>query len=336
MSEARTAVIGSAAFSGDDLVLPFQTVRSGIIGRVIRLGPLVDTILKRHDYPLSVSEALGEAIALTAMLGTALKFDGNLILQTKTDGPLDFLVVNYETPGKLRAYAGFDKAREDELAAGGRGNQGAAFGRGHLAMTIDPSGDMDRYQGIVALDAEPLADAAFTYFKQSEQLPTFIRLAVARHFVASDVEGEKGAWQWRAGGFIVQHVAPEGGHAAPPDSATDDDAGPDEAQDKLLGEDDDDWNRVRMLAETLEDHELLDPELAPDRLLYRLFHEEGVRVGATRPLVEHCRCSRPRIREMLKRFPAEDLSDMRNDDGKLSVTCEFCTSEYAFDEDELG
>ena len=181
----------------DDLVLPFRTVRSDVIGRVIRLGPVVDTVLSRHAYPEPVSHVLGEALALTAMLGSALKSEAKLILQTKTDGPLDFLVADFVAPGKLRGYASFDKADAGLAETKGRGDQGALLGKGHVAMTIDRGVDKDRYQGIVALDREQLVDAAPTYFRQSEQLPTFIRLAVARHYGAAAAEGPR-VWHWRA------------------------------------------------------------------------------------------------------------------------------------------
>ena len=166
----------------DDLVLPFRTVKSDVVGRVVRLGPLVHAILSRHAYPEPVSYALGEALALTAMLGSALKSTAKLILQTKTDGPLDFLVADFEQPGRVRGYANFDKADAELAGTKGRGDQGALLGTGHLAMTIDPGGGRDRYQGIVAIGREPLLTAAHEYFRQSEQLPTFIRLAVARHY----------------------------------------------------------------------------------------------------------------------------------------------------------
>ena len=180
-----------AMLADDDLVLPFRTVRSDVVGRVIRLGSVVDTVLSRHAYPEPVSHALGEALTLTAMLGSALKSEAQakLILQTKTDGPLDFLVADFVAPGKLRGYANFDKADAGLAEAKGRGDQGALLGKGHVAMTIDRGGDKDRYQGIVALEREPLVDAAHTYFRQSEQLPTFIRLAVARHYGPADGDG---------------------------------------------------------------------------------------------------------------------------------------------------
>ena len=307
----------------DDLVLPFRTVKSDVIGRVVRLGPVVDAILSRHAYPEPVSQALGEALALTAMLGSALKSGAKLILQTKTDGPLDFLVVHYEEPGKVRGYASFDKADAGLAAAKGRGDQGALLGAGHLAMTIDPGGGRDRYQGIVGIAREPLLKAAHEYFRQSEQLPTFIRLAVARHYgPAVGSGGGPRAWHWRAGGLMIQQLPREGG-ARPKLEG--------EAHDlSLEGDDDENWNRARHLAATVEDHELTDPMLAPERLLYRLFHEEGVRVVPATGLAESCRCSRERIQLYLDRFGPEELAELREPDGSLTVTCEFCSRKYRF------
>src|SRR5918912_973690 len=177
---------------GDDLVVPYRTVRSDAIGRLARLGPMVDTILTRHEYPESVGRVLGEAIALTAMLGSTLRPDSRLILQTKSDGPIGLIVVNYATPGHVKAYASFDAERI--AAARSETQEGALLGTGHLAMTIDPGGDKDRYQGIVALEGGSLSDAALTYFRHSEQLPTFMRLAVGGHYLA------RAGWHWRGGG----------------------------------------------------------------------------------------------------------------------------------------
>src|SRR5689334_12034262 len=205
MDDARSPVA-----TEDDLVLPFRTVRSDVVGRVIRLGSVVDAVLSRHAYPEPVSHALGEALTLTAMLGSALKGEvqAKLILQTKTDGPLDFLVADFVAPGKLRGYANFDKADAGLAEARGRGDQGALFGKGHVAMTIERGVDKERYQGIVSLDHEALVDAAHTYFRQSEQLPTFIRLAVARHYGRGEGAG---AWHWRAGGLMIQQLPRVGG-----------------------------------------------------------------------------------------------------------------------------
>ncbi len=301
--------------------MPFRTERSGVFGRVVRLGPVVDGILRRHDYPEPVSRVIGEAVALTALLGSSLKFDsafdGRLILQTKTDGAIGMLVVDFEEPGRVRAYASFDKARVEALGRDARDAPGRLLGAGHLAMTIDPGGSLDRYQGIVALDGGSLSDAAHAYFRQSEQIPTFIRLAVARHYAA-------GSWQWRAGGLLVQYVPPVGEGAAP-----------DENEHALVGEDDERWTGARMLAATVEDHELLDPMLTPDRLLYRLFAEEGVRAFPVVGLTEHCRCSRDRVGDLLETFGASELADMREPDGAITVTCEFCNAKYRFESQEI-
>ncbi len=304
----------------DDYILPFSTDRSRAMGRLVRLGPLADEILKRHDYPEPASEVLGQALALTAMLGSTLKFDGNLIVQTSSNGPLGMMVVNFEAPGRLRGYASVDA---EALAAfkGDDPGHGRLLGSGHLALTIDPGGHMDRYQGIVSLDGTGLTVAANSYFRQSEQLPTFLHLAIARHHTAGD-----GDWHWRAGGVMVQYVSPVGGR--PPEA--DDDSG---NAAWLVGEHEEDWQRVSMLAETVEDHELLDPTLAPERLLYRLFHEEGVRAGQPVPLESFCRCSRERVETFLATFKGDDIHDMKDDDGKVAITCEFCNSVYKFEAD---
>jgi molecular chaperone Hsp33 len=291
----------------DDLILPFQAEQADVLGRLVKLGPTVDTILSRHAYPEPVSRLLGEAVALTALLGAALKFEGKFILQASTDGPVDLLVADYQVPDGLRGYARFSA---DRLAELGSEDEGRLLGQGHLAMTIDRGVETERYQGVVPLEGETLTEAADTYFRQSEQLPTFIRLAVARHYRAG--KAGEGAWAWRAGGLLVQKLTREGGRAA--GRATFEE----------------DWTRAKALAETVEDHELLDPTLPPDRLLYRLFHEEQVRAYRAVPLESYCSCSRARVEELLKRFSAEDLADMVVD-GEVWVTCEFCNARYHFD-----
>lgn len=298
------------ALPSDDLVLPFQAEQADVLGRLVKLGTTVDTILSRHDYPEPVSRLLAEAVALTGLLGASLKTDGKLILQTTTDGPVDLLVADYLVPGSLRAYARFDAAQVAALEAA---SDGALLGEGHLAMTIDRGEDSERYQGVVPLEGTSLTQAADTYFRQSEQLPTFIRLAVARHFLAG--ENGEGAWTWRAGGLLVQKLTREGG---------------------VVGskEFEEDWTRATSLAETVEDHELLDPLLPPDRLLYRLFHEEQVRVYRSIPLKTYCSCSRERVEDMLHRFSEQDLADMVVD-GALWVTCEFCNARYNFDPEQF-
>ncbi|WP_434017432.1 Hsp33 family molecular chaperone [Methyloceanibacter sp.] len=297
----------------DDLILPFQAENADVFGRLVKLGPTVDTILSQHAYPEPVSRLLGEAVALTALLGAALKSEGKFILQASTDGPIDLLVADYEVPGRLRGYARFSAERVAELADEG---ETALLGNGHLAMTIDRGSETERYQGVVPLEGESLTEAADTYFRQSEQLPTFIRLAVAKHYRAGQPSGSP--WTWRAGGLLVQKLTSEGGHGS---------SGP-------LSIDEEDWTRARMLAETVEDHELLDPMLPPERLLYRLFHEEQVRAYRAIPLDSYCSCSRERVEDLLQRFTREELDEMIVD-GKIWVTCEFCNSRYHFDSDTI-
>lgn len=305
---------------GDNYILPFTTDKSRALGRLVRLGPLADEILKRHDYPDAVSEVLGQALALTGMLGSTLKFDGNLILQTQTNGPLGFLVTNFEAPGKLRGYASFDTDRRAEIDSDSA-DHGTLLGHGHMALTIDPGGYMDRYQGVVSLAGNDLSEAANTYFRQSEQLPTFVRLAIARHHSGAGGDGE---WHWRAGGIMVQYVSPVGGR-----QVDDEDEGGN--ANWLVGEREDDWQRVSMLAATVEDHELLDPTLSAERLLYRLFHEEGVRASQALPLETFCRCSRERVETFIATFKGDDIAGMLDDNGKIAITCEFCNEIYRFD-----
>ncbi len=311
-------VTGAGKFN--DYVLPFQLEASGARGRLIRLGPVVDEILRRHDYPERVLLLLGEAVTLTAMLGAALKFEGKFTLQTQSNGAVSFLVVHYSSPGHVRGYASYNR---DDFGAhlNGGGASKPLLGDGHLAMTIDPGAGMERYQGIVSLAGNTLVDAAHEYFDQSEQIPTFIRIAVARQFTAGDGAGP-GQWTWRAGGLMVQKLSQEGGRQ---DS--------DDASQPASSIDDDGWRRAQALAATVEDHELLDPTLSPERLLYRLFHEEEVRAFGAAPLDAQCNCSRERVETMLNQFSPAELDGMAEDD-VITVTCEFCNTGYQFDADQ--
>jgi molecular chaperone Hsp33 len=291
----------------DDLILPFQVAESAVRGRVVRLGPAIDRILSAHKFPQSVSELVGEASALVAMMGASLKFDGKLIFQAQGDGPVRMLVADYTTGGALRA-----TASADEAAANVRG-LGALIGKGHMAMTIDQGPDMDRYQGVTSLSGANLAAAAVAYFEQSEQIPTAVKLAVGR--VAQP--GKAGAW--RAGGIIVQFVPGEGGARERGVAAL---KGPEERE---L------WERAAAFLETTQADELLDPSLSAETLLYRLYHEDGVRVFKPSPVRAECGCNAEKIAAVLGRYSREELADMV-DDGFIRVSCEFCRTEYLFDE----
>jgi molecular chaperone Hsp33 len=307
----------------DDAVLPFEVASLDLRGRLTRLGPALDDVLNKHDYPPAVGKLLGEAIVLTTLLGSSLKFDGRFILQTQTDGPVSFLIVDFQAPDRLRAYARFDARRLGEGL-----DSGALLGNGHLAMTIDQGPDMSRYQGLVALEGGTLEDAAHEYFLRSEQIPTRVRLAVGEEWRG----GEGPKHHWRAGGMLLQFLpkAPERARQAdlhPGDA-------PEGAVTHII-EEDDAWVEGQSLIATVEDVELIDPDLSGERLLYRLFHERGVRVFPPLPLRAKCSCSREAVSSMLESFAAKDRAEMVKD-GQVVVTCEFCSSVYAFTPEEAG
>src|SRR5438105_10635288 len=236
-------------FSADETILPFEVAALELRGRVVRLGPAVDEILRRHAYPAPVSRLLGEAIVLTVLLGSVLKFEGRFILQTQSDGPVKMLVVDYTTPGKVRALAGFDKDRVAAAIAAGEDDGGALLGSGHLAMTIDQGPDTARYQGLVALEGKNLEHAAHEYFLRSEQIPTRVRLAIGEEFSAA-ADGLRR--RWRAGGILLQFL-PQA-----PERARQGDLDPGDAPEGTplpVVAEDDAWVEGRSLFATVEDVE---------------------------------------------------------------------------------
>ena len=298
----------------DDLIQPFRIDPFALRGRLVRLGPTVDRILSQHDYPEPVAAILGEAITLAVVLAGALKYDGVFTLQTKTDGPVRLIVADVSSDGAVRGYAQYDEGRLAALGARQGGDAGAnpsvpdLMGKGYIAFTVDQGEDTERYQGIVELIGVNLAECAQHYFRQSEQIQAGIKLAAAR-------SGDGGAW--RAGGLMLQRVPPEGGYAVIADDV------------------EDGWRRAMVLMSTATPGELVDPGLSPHRLLFRLFHDEGVRVFETHPVEARCRCSRERIGRILRSFPVEDIEEMRQDE-VTTVTCEFCNTRYAFAGEELA
>ncbi len=286
----------------DDAVLPFQVADTAVRGRVVRLSGAVNDILSAHEFPDALSELVGEAVSLVAMMGASLKFDGKLIFQAQGNGPASLVVADYSSGGNLRATA---KATEADLPRGAR----ALLGDGSIVMTIDQGPDMDRYQGVTPLEGETLADAAAAYFAQSEQIPTIVRLAVGR--IQTPRKGE----HWRAGGLMAQFVPQEGGERG--------------VAAALSGDDRESWERARAFIETVQPDELLDPSISAETLLYRLFHEDGVRVFDAAPLRAACSCNEGKITAVLSRYNQDDLSDMV-EDGAITVTCEFCRRDYRF------
>jgi molecular chaperone Hsp33 len=323
MTDIAIPVRAPSATSADDTILPFEVAALDLRGRVVRLGGAIDDILSRHDYPAPVSKLLGEAIALTVLLGSALKFEGRFILQTKSDGPVRMIVVDFATPDRIRACATFDAARVSAAIAAGEVSTGALIGRGHLAMTIDQGADMSRYQGVVALEGGGLEAAAHEYFRRSEQIPTRVRLAVAEEFRAG-ADGVRR--RWRAGGILAQFLPRAVERMRGPDLDPGD--APAGTAPHLVAEDDA-WVEARALIDTVEDLELIDPAVSSERLLYRLFHERGVRVFRNAPVRAQCSCSREGVAAMLGRFSRDDREHMV-ENGAISVTCEFCNASYRF------
>jgi molecular chaperone Hsp33 len=284
----------------DDFVSAFQIEGEPVRGRIARLGAVVDDILTRHDYPEPVANLLGEACALAALVGASLKFEGRLILQAQGDGPVAYVVADYDTSGALRGYCRYDAERVAAASAGfARPGAKSLLGEGVFIMTLDQGADTERYQGVTPIEGETLALCAEHYFAQSEQTPTRVRLAVGQ--VQDD-----GPARWRAGGVILQNIAEDDARGATLDA----------------------WETAQALFETVGEDELIDPTLPAERLLFRLFHETGVRMFEPHALKAFCRCSEDRIKGVLRSFPTEERAEMVEADGLIRVTCEYCSRVY--------
>ena len=290
---ASQAAPGASPTPADDLVATFQIEGWPVRGRIVRLGAAGHEILTRHDYPQAVANLLGEACALAALVGSSLKFDGRLIVQAQGDGPVAYVVVDYDTAGALRGYCRFDADRLAAVSEGfARPGARTLLGQGVFIMTVDQGPDMDRYQGVTPIEGETLALCAEQYFAQSEQTPTRIRLAVGQ----SDTgDGPT----WRAGGLLIQNIA----------------------GDETRGDTADAWVRAQALFETTGEDELIDPSLPADTLLWRLFNEDGVRLFEPRPLKAFCRCSPERIAGVLESFSPEERREMGEAAGMGGGTC---------------
>jgi molecular chaperone Hsp33 len=292
----------------DNLAAAFQIEGWPVRGRLVRLGEAIDAILSAHAYPEPVAALLGEACALAALVGSSLKFEGRLIVQAQGDGPVRYVVADYDTEGFLRGYCRYDEA-EVAAASTGFARPGAKtlLGQGVFVMTLDRGPDFERTQGITPIEGESLSLAAEHYFEQSEQIPTKVRLAVGA--VTTDT-----GTQWRAGGALIQLIA----------------------GDDARGSTEEVWDRTRALFHTLADDELVDPTITPQTLLFRLFHEDGVRLEDPRPLKAQCRCSADRIATVLASFAPEERADMVEPDGKIHVTCEYCARDYELEPAEIA
>ena len=290
-------------------VLPFHLRARPVRGRLVRLGPLADAILGRHAAQHhAVLRLMGEALALTAALATALKYRGSFSLQAKGDGPVPMLLADCTDVGALRGYARAEPERLARLlAAVEQPSAAQLLGGGYLAFTCDQGPDMDRYQGIVAIEGDSLADMSATYFRTSEQIQSQVHLACGRTLAG-----------WRASALVIEKVAGGGGTAPEID--------PEELEDA--------WQTARVLAGSVTAEELLDDTLPPERLLHLLFSGEAPAVGRARALSYGCRCSRARLAQVLEGFGPDDLDHMA-ESGAFTMTCEFCAVDFRFDRAEV-
>jgi len=297
----------------DNVIQTFQLDKSSLRGRCVRLGSVLNEILEPHQYPNPVAHLVAETVTLTLLLSSMLKYEGIFTLQTKGDGPVSMLVADVTSEGKVRACASFDEERlegaRQQLSAlkateASQNHLAQYLGKGYIAFTVDQGEHAERFQGIVELDGASLVDCVQHYFNQSEQIGTGIKMAVGQ-----DSKGE-----WRSGGLMLQKMPEDDGNLEMPLGNMDEDA----------------WRRVMILMDSCTEDELLDPDLHSNVLLYRLFHEEQVRVFDPVEVSKECRCSDEKVRSMLSMMSDEDLNYMEKD-GEISMRCEFCSYEYVYD-----
>ncbi len=291
----------------DDLLAPFSLDSAPVRGRIARLGAgALDPILRRHDYPRPVAMLLGEALILAALVGSLLNAEGRLTVQAQGAGPVTLLVAEHNRQG-LRGYVRLADGAA-ALAQSRRMSPAALLGDGALVLTLDQGEGKPIIQGAVPLDGETLAACAENYFRASEQTDTCVRLAVGE-IVSADATA-----QWRAGGVLMQRLA----------------------SDAARGDTSEDWTRASLLFVTLSDEELLDPALGPQHVLYRLFHQDGVRMGAPNKLGDVCSCDEARLTQIMRQFPEHELQGLVEPDGFLHARCQFCARSYRIAPAQIG
>ncbi len=315
----------------DDTVLPFQLDRSDIRGRVARLDGVLDGILKQHDYPEKVEALVAEMAALTALIGQTIKLRWKLSLQVQTNGPVRMIATDFYgpqedgTPARMRAYASYDASRLTE------GSPMDQLGEGYFAVLLDQGEGTTPYQGITPLHGKTLAHCAEAYFAQSEQLPTRFQLSFGRATEPGSAE------HWRAGGVMLQHMPKASPFARElPGAGGTGEGGLLQAADLVEGDEEENWNRANILLDTVEEMELIGPNLPPTDLLVRLFHEEQPRVFDALPVRFGCSCSEDKVRQSLSIYSAKDIEKMTTEDGRVTADCQFCGAHYDLDPKSVG
>ncbi|QQG35703.1 MAG: Hsp33 family molecular chaperone HslO [Micavibrio aeruginosavorus] len=282
-----------------DTILPFIIESSGLRGRLVRLDSVLDKILEAHGYIEPVARLTAELATMAVMLGSMLKYEGIFTLQVQTEGAIKILVSDFTSAGDLRACATLDKDFMTE-------DQGASLlGKGYVAFTVDQGENTERYQGIVELSPGGLLESIQTYFTQSEQIRTGVRMAVSR------IDG-----RWRGAAIMLQDMPEEGGILP--------------SEGVIVSAAEDDWRRAMILLQSCTDEELLSASIDGEDVLFRLFHEDGVRVFDKKPAQKGCRCTMEKIGGILSTMPPDDIAHMA-ENGRITVTCEFCNHDFSFD-----
>ncbi|CUH79601.1 Hsp33 family molecular chaperone HslO [Tropicibacter naphthalenivorans] len=311
----------------DDTVLPFQLDRSDMRGRVARLDGVLSGVLKQHDYPEPVEALVAEMALLTALIGQTIKLRWKLSLQVQTNGPVRMIATDYYgpdeegQPARIRAYASYDAERVTDATPFQQ------LGSGYFAILIDQGTGMQPYQGITPIAGNSLSDCAAAYFAQSEQLPTTFALSYGKSREPGQPE------HWRAGGIMLQHMPKASPHAQDGGSG---EAGLLQPDDVVAEDAKENWTRVNMHVNTVEELELIGPSVSPDQLLIRLFHEEQPRVYPAQPIRFGCTCSEDRVRQSLSIYSAKDIGHMTTEDGKVTADCQFCGAHYVLDAATVG
>ncbi len=296
--------------AGDDVIRPFKLEKTDLRGRSVKLGKVLDDILGPHDYPEPVAQLVAETVTLAALLASMLKYEGIFTLQARGDGPVSMIVADMTSEGEIRGCASFHPERLAKMMEGEEHITGLLMrfmGKGHIAFTVDQKDSTESYQGIVELKGVSLVTCVRHYFNQSEQIGTGIKMATGR---------QDGAW--RSGAIMLQHM---------PEDQKNPEAGFGNARE-------DDWRRSMILLESCKDAEMLDADLKPDDLLFRLFHEEGVRVFPETSLFKGCRCNPDKVKKVLAALSVEELEELK-EDGVITIHCEFCSRDYRLEPGEI-
>jgi len=297
-----------------DSCVSFHIDNGAFLGRIVRLDKVINTILTKHKYPIQVSAVVAESTALATLLSSTIKYNGLFTLQTKSNGPVPMVVVDVNSQGQIRACANFDeqkiiKAQELRKTVGQIEPAPHFMGEGVLAFTVDQGPEMDLYQGIVDLQGKDLSECAMRYFKQSEQIETYLKL----YLQAPTTENPN----WKAAGVLLQKLPDKGGK---------------------IEEDTEDlteaWNQAVIFMQSLKDEEIFDTDLSSENILHRLYHSNNLSINTSKEYTFQCRCSREKLLNTLYSMKPEEVDEMC-ENNKITATCHFCGTTYSFDKGEI-